>query len=327
MASMLSEELKKRGHEVDIVTIPFKWYPPERIVDSIQMARMVDLTEVNGQKIDLLIAMKFPAYYIKHNNKLLWLLHQHRQAYELWDTEYGDLHKMKFGTDVRDIIIHCDNHFLGDAKRIFTLSETVTQRLLEYNRIKSTPLYHPPENLDKFRCVEYSDFIFCPSRIDRIKRQTLLVSAIKYCKSPVRIVLAGNSDPRVLKEIKSIVQKDKTSDRVDIKGFINDDEKINLYSRCLGVYFGPYQEDYGYVTLEAFFSEKPVITHPDSGGPLEFVNKNTGFIVDSRPEEIAQAIDKLYYDKDLARTLGENGRELVKKLNIDWDYVVGRLLE
>ena len=326
-ARMLRDELIKRGHEADIITIPFKWYPPERIVDCMLMARMIDLTEVNGQKIDLVIAMKFPAYYIEHPNKILWMLHQHRQAYELWNTPYGDLDKMKMGVEVRRVIIDCDNKFIPKAKKIFTNSATVAERLRRYNNINSTPLYHPPDNFEMLHSSNFGDYIFYPSRIDKIKRQTLLVSALKYCKSPARVILAGSHDPRLLDEIKSIIKRDEISNRVEFRGFVSDEEKIALYSKCLGVYSGPYQEDYGYVTLEAFFSEKPVITHPDSGGPLEFVNENTGFIVDPRPEEIAQAIDKLYYNRDLAKKLGKNGRELMEKLKIDWNYIVGRLLE
>jgi glycosyltransferase involved in cell wall biosynthesis len=326
-ARMLRDELVKRGHEADIITIPFKWYPPETIIDCMMMARMVDLTEVNGQKIDLVIAMKFPAYYIEHQNKILWILHQHRQAYELWNTPYGDLDKMNLGVDVRRIIMDCDNKFIPKAKKIFTNSATVADRLLHYNNINAEPLYHPPDNSDAFFSSDFGDYIFYPSRIDKIKRQILLVSALKYCESPVRVILAGSNNPRALSEIMSVVAKDGISERVEFMGFISDKQKISLYSNCLGVYSGPYQEDYGYVTLEAFLSEKPVITHPDSGGPLEFVNKNTGFVVDPRPEAIAKKMDELFYDKDLAKKLGKNGRRLMEKLNINWDYVVERLLK
>jgi glycosyltransferase involved in cell wall biosynthesis len=234
---------------------------------------------------------------------------------------------MNMGEEVRDIIVNCDNKFIPEAKRIFTNSATTAERLNKYNHIKATPLYHPPKNQDRFHLQEYGDFIYCPSRIDKIKRQSLLVSAIKYCESPVRVVLAGSGDPRTVSEINSIIKRDNVSDRVDQKGYISDDEMIDLYSRCLGVYFGPYQEDYGYVTLEAFFSSKPVITHTDSGGPLEFVKENvTGFIVDTNPKSIAKAMDTLYLNKKIAEKLGKNGLNLMRKLNINWDFVTRSLL-
>ena len=134
-AEMLADELKKRGHQVDIVTIPFKWYPWESLVNCMTMGRMVDLTEVNGEKIDKVIAMKFPAYYVKHDNKVLWLLHQHRQAYDLWGTPYGDLDKLSNGEEIKELITECDNKYLREAKHIFTNAQTTSDRLKKYNNI------------------------------------------------------------------------------------------------------------------------------------------------------------------------------------------------
>ncbi len=322
---MLRCELNKRGFETDIVTIPFKWYPPKQILDCMKIARLVDIAEVNGQKIDRVIAMKFPAYYIKHKNKVLWLLHQHRQAYELWGTPYGDLHTMKFGQEVRDFIIRCDNTLIPQARKIFTNSATTAKRLSMYNSITATPLYHPPRNSEKFHCSCFDDYIFYPSRISPMKRQILIVEAIPFCKSPVRLILAGGSEPEMLTNLKKIIERNHLQDRVEIRGIISDDEKIKLYSECLGVYFGPYQEDYGYVTLEAFFSGKPVITHPDSGGPIEFVNSENGFIVDPNPEKIAEILDFLYEHRDIAKKMGKHGRALMETIPMNWDYIIREL--
>ena len=326
LAESLRDELKKRGYEADIITLPFKWYPSEAIIDSILMARMVDIEEVNGEKIDRVIALKFPIYYTKHENKVLWLCHQHRQAYDLWNTDHGDLQSMKNGNEVRKLITECDNKFIPKAMKVFTISQTVTDRLAKYNSIRATTLYPPPKNLELFKPGLAEDYIFYPSRIDPIKRQILLVQALKYCKTPVRVIIAGSGDKNTINEISATAKIDGPSSRLEMRGYISEEEKIELYSRSLGVYFGPYQEDYGYVTLEAFFSEKPVITHPDSGGPTEFVNENTGFVVNPDPKSIAYAMDQLYENRTLAQRLGENGFELMKKFNINWDYVVEQLL-
>jgi glycosyltransferase involved in cell wall biosynthesis len=326
LVKTLRNELVKRNFEVDIVTIPFKWYPPQTIVDCMRMARMVDISEINGENIDLVIAMKFPAYYIKHKNKVIWLLHQHRQAYDLWGTPFGDLNTMKFGKEVRDLIFQCDNALIPKAKKIFTISDIVTKRLLKYNNINATTLYPPAELTEKFHCRSFENFIFCPGRIDAIKRQTLLIEALKYCSTPIKIIFAGGSELNEINNIKSILSRDNTSDSVEFRGFITNEEKIDLYSRCLAVYFGPYQEDYGYITIEAFLSEKPVITHTDSGGPLEFVNESNGFVINPKPKEIAQIIDKLFNNKELAKNLGQKGRELMETLNINWDFVIRELL-
>lgn len=326
LAESLREELKKRGHEADIITIPFKWYPPESILDCMLVARMINVMEVNGEKIDKVIALKFPIYYATHGDKVLWLCHQHRQAYDLWNTDHGDLQSIKNGNEIRKIIHHCDNKFIPESRKIFTISRTVSNRLIEFNNIEATILYPPPKNLELFKPGPFDDYIFYPSRIDPIKRQILLVRALKYCKTPVRVKLAGEGNKNIIKEILAIAKTDDTLSRLDILGYISEEEKIILYSRSLGVYFGPYQEDYGYVTLESFLSKKPVITHPDSGGPLEFVNGEDGFVVKPDPLEIAAAMDSLYNNRKLAKELGEHGYELMKRLNIDWDYTVDQLL-
>ena len=100
-AEMLKEELIRRGHRAEIISIPFKWYPWESLVDSMNMGRMMGLAEVDSERIDRVIALKFPAYYIKFDNKVLWILHQHRQAYDLWGTKYGDIHPLENGEEIR----------------------------------------------------------------------------------------------------------------------------------------------------------------------------------------------------------------------------------
>jgi glycosyltransferase involved in cell wall biosynthesis len=326
LAESLHDELKKRGYEVDIITIPFKWYPSEAIIDSMLMARMIDIKEVNGEKIDRVVALKFPIYYANHENKVLWLCHQHRQAYDLWNTDHGDLQTMKNGNEVRKLIIECDNKFIPKARKVFTISQTVTDRLQKYNNIQASTLYPPPKNFELFKPGLAEDYFFYPSRIDPIKRQILLVQALKYCKTPVRVIIAGAGDKNTINKIRETAKIDGTSSQLEMRGYISEEEKIDLYSRSIGVYFGPYQEDYGYITLESFFSGKPVITHPDSGGPLEFVNEETGFVVNPDPKSIAYAMDRLYKDRVLAKKLGNNGFDLMKKLNINWDFVVEQLL-
>ena len=326
-AEMLRDELKKRGHQADIVTIPFKWYPAEQLVNCMMMGRMMDLTEVNGEKIDRVIAMKFPAYYVKHDNKVLWLLHQHRQAYDLWKTEFGDLHDFPNGEKVRALIEASDRKYIPEAKRIFTNAQNTANRLKKYCGIESEALYHPPLNHQKLRCDEYSDFVFYASRIDPIKRQRLLVEAMRFTKTDVKAVIAGSGSKAELAYIDELISKYHLERKVRMAGFISEEEKIDLYAKCLGVYFGAYDEDYGYITLESYFSKKPVIVHEDAGGPLEFVSDSeNGFIVENNPEKIAAKLDEWFLNKDIAKKQGESGYQLMQEKNINWDYVISKLL-
>ena len=48
LTGMLKEELLKRGHQADIVTIPFKWYPNESLLNSMMLGRLIYLSELGG---------------------------------------------------------------------------------------------------------------------------------------------------------------------------------------------------------------------------------------------------------------------------------------
>ena len=327
-AEVLKKELNIRGYEVDIVSIPFKWYPSSTLVDCMRMARMVDLSEVNGKSIDLLINLKFPMYYTEHKNKVLWLLHQHRQAYELWGTKYGDLEKMEHGDRLREMIIRTDNRCISEHKKIFANSSTVAKRLMKYNRIKSTPLYHPPARHEELFCKNFSDFVFYPSRLDDLKRQHILVKAMYYTKTPVKAIIAGSCPSNYIHSLKSLIHNYGLQNKVQLVGYVPFEDKVRYYSESLCVYNGPYQEDYGYVTLEAFYSGKPVITHRDSGGPLEFVQDDkNGYIVEPDPVKVAEKLDFLYENKQKATVMGMNGTRLMKELQINWDHVIERLVK
>ena len=81
------------------------------------------------------------------------------------------------------------------------------------------------------------------------------------------------------------------------------------------------------MTLEAFYSRKPVIVHTDAGGPLEFVeHEKNGYILDADPKLVAQKIDGLFASRDTARRLGEYGYDSMREKNISWDNVIENLL-
>ena len=328
LTKMLQDELKKRGHQAEIISIPFKWYPSETLMDCMLMGRMMDLTEVNGESIDRVIAMKFPAFYVKHPNKVLWLMHQHRQAYDLWGTPYGDLDKLPEGEEVRDFIRQSDNKYIAEARYVYTIAQNTSSRLKKYNGIDSTTLYHPPLGWEKMRCDGYGDYLFYASRIDQVKRQRLMVEAARYVKTDVKFVIAGSGSENEVNYLHNLIRQYKLEDRVTLAGFISEEEKLNYYANCLGIYFGAYDEDYGYITLEGFYSHKPVIVHHDAGGPLEFVQDGeNGFIIEADAREIAVKADELFLNREKAKRLGDNGYQLLQKINMNWDYVIEQLLK
>jgi len=321
----LRDAFLARGCEAEIVALPFKWYPPKEIIRNVLSWRLLDLSESNGRPIDLVVATKFPAYCVDHPRKVVWLMHQHRAAYELWGTAFCDLANHADGDQVRELIVSCDNRFLRQARRIFTLSHQVSDRLRRYNAMASEPLYHPPPGAERIVEGAFGDTVFCPSRLDLMKRQDLLVEAMRHVRTPVRCVIAGSGP--MADDLAAAVARHKLGDRVELTGFISDEERLRRLAECFAVFFAPYREDYGYVTLEAFLAGKPVITAEDAGGPLEFVTHGEdGFVVPPDPKAIARAIDDLYRDRDRAQRMGQAGKDTLRRMDLSWDHVIDTLV-
>jgi glycosyltransferase involved in cell wall biosynthesis len=317
--------LIQAGYNAEVVALPFKWYPPAEIMRSALAWRLLDLSEANGKPVDLVIGMKFPAYLVAHERKVLWIMHQYRSAYNLWDTRFDDLSTYSDGAQVREWIRQADNRLIPAAQKVFANSKTVADRLRRYNKIESQPLYHPPPRMESLRGGEQGDYIFYPSRMEPQKRQELLIEAAHYLHTPAKIVLAGGSgDPQ---RYESLVKKFDVGDRVCLRGFVSESEMIELYRNALGVCYLPFDEDYGYVTLEGMLSGKPVVVASDGGGATEFVeHEREGLIVDPEPQAIAAALDSLYANRSRALALGERGTEKVKSLNLSWQHVVESLI-
>ena len=328
-AENLVKVLQEKGHQVEIVAIPFKWYPPEKILDAMLICRLTDLSESCGEKIDKLISLKFPAYLIPHPRKVIWLLHQHRQAYELWGTPLGDLEHFPNGIQVKQAIINADNKIFRENIPLYTNSINVAKRLKKFNNIDATPLYHPPHNAELFYCEKYGDYFFFPSRLNPTKRQLLVIEALAKTKNNVKVLFAGKSDNLDYEnELFNKAKKLGVRKKIMFLGCISETEKLKYYAQSLGIIYPPFEEDYGYITLEAMLSSKAVISCSDSGGPTELIKNNeTGLIVESTPEAIAQAMDKLWEDVSLTQKLGKAGKDYYHSLNINWSYVVKQLLK
>lgn len=320
----LRRALVEAGYNAEVVALPFKWYPPSEIMRSALAWRLLDLSEANGKPVDLVIGMKFPAYLVAHERKVLWILHQHRSAYNLWGTPFDDLSTYPEGARIREWIKQCDERFIPEARKVFANSKVVAHRLKHYNNIESEPLYHLPPLADVLRTGGQGDYVFYPSRLEPQKRQELLIEAMRFVSTPVKVVFAGGSGNA--KRYQALV-KQIGGGRVTMRGFVSEQEMVQLYAGALAVCYLPFEEDYGYVTLEGMLAAKPVIVARDSGGAAEFVeHEANGLIVDPDPRAIAAALDRLYSSRESARRMGESGREQLLAKNLSWQNVVEKIV-
>ncbi len=320
-ADDLVAQLRARDHEAEVVSVPFKWYPGERVLTQAFLWRLLDLEESNGRSIDAVIATKFPSYAVRHPRKVVWLLHQFRQAWDLDRTDLGQFSESAADRALRRRVLAFERNALGEARRLFATSGNVAGRLRASTGLEAEIMPHPPAPL-AYHCDAYDDFILSVNRLDRAKRIDLLLEAAA-AEPGLRVVIAGDGPDR--ERLERLAQDRRLNGRVEFTGRISNEELADLYARCLGVYYAPIDEDFGMVPFEAFLSEKPVLTTSDAGGPLDVVHDHkTGLVVAPSVEELARACAWLRGHADEAKTFGRAGRDLAR--GVTWDSCIDRLL-
>ena len=317
----LVEQLRAYGHEVELLRFPFRFSPVAEVERLMQFFESTDLSMPNGVPVDKVISLQFPAWGVRHPDHRVWIMHQHRSVYDLYQDQPASAALEWLQRRVSEF----DARVLAQARVLYANSGRVAARLKQYNGLEAEPLYHPPYGADRFFSDDPYDYIFAPSRLESLKRQDLLIEAARHLHSPVKILLAGVGGQE--QRYRRLIAEYGVAQRVQLVGGFSEAEKYVFYARCLGVAFVPRDEDYGYVTLEGMLAAKPVITCTDSGGPLEFVRHGeTGWVLPPEPQQLAQVIDRLYEDRAAARAMGEAGRAAWDAANISWRNVLEKLL-
>jgi glycosyltransferase involved in cell wall biosynthesis len=321
MTGELVEQLRNRGHDADLVTVPFKWYPGSRVLSQAFLWRLLDLDEADGRSVDLVVATKFPSYVVRHHEKRVWLVHQFRQAYELDRTELGQFGESPADRALRRKIQELDRRALGEATRLFATSANVAGRLESSTGLVAEVLPHPPQALG-YRCERYGDFVLSASRLDRAKRIDLLLEAAALDPSLNVVVVSEGPDRQRLEELAA---SRGLNGRVRFAGRVSGEDLAGLYATCMAVFYAPVDEDFGMGPYESFLAEKPVITTTDSGGPLDVVHdRRTGLVVAPEPAAVAGAAAWLREHLDEAALLGRAGKALADE--VTWERAIGRLL-
>ena len=311
--------------QAELFKLPFKWYPEEQILTDMMAWRLLDFTEADGDPIDLVIGTKFPSYAVNHPNKVVWLVHQHRVFYDL---EFGPYDKLVVSgreLAVRKRVREADTATLSEARALFTISDTVSQRLKQFNGLNSTPVTPPSRYYDRIQPGAYGDAIVCVARIDRLKRQKLLIEGLAHSKT-TRVKIIGSGNEAYFQELQQLVDKLGLQDRCELLGFVSEEELLEHLSTARAVFYAPFDEDYGYATVEGFHARKPVITCADSGEVANMVRSTgSGWVVEPIPARIGGLLDNVSGMSDTA--LAEKAEAgYLESQSVNWDNVLNQLV-
>lgn len=304
----LQQAFVLRGYDAKLIEIEVDESSFENILQGYQDFKNLDLNEYDG-----VISTKAPSYNIQHDNHICYLLHTMRVFYDRFDDE------MKNSSDNlmrRDNIIAMDSDIFSKIPHLLTIGHEISSRLIKYNGIYHSEVLHPPLIEDRFKRLDYKQFAFIPSRLHRWKKIDFLIESWKEVKSNIDLFIAGTGEDRAYFE--KLAGDDS---RIKFLGSITDEELVDYYAKTLFVPFAPINEDYGYVTLEAFRSKKMVLTCRDSGEPTNMViNQVNGFVVERNTKAFSKQVDYIVENQEKAKLYGEQGYELSSHIN--WDNTI-----
>lgn len=319
----LRDALRAAGHLAEIVALPYAWQPHDQIAPSALAWRLLDLTQIDGQPIDQLICTKFPSYAARHPRKVVWLVHQHRQAYDWYGTPLSDFANTDADRALREQIVRMDRATLGEAHARFAISANIAGRLMRYTGLSAAPLYPPSRYAGRLRAGPYGDYLLSDARLDKSKRIDLLLEALARTRQPVPCVIVSAGAER--EALERLAGRLGLRERVSFRGFVDDETLIALYAEARAVAYLPLDEDYGFTTVQALEAARPLITTEDAGGALELISHGQGGLIAApAPDAIAAQIDLLWQTDDAAPRIGAAGPARAR--GITWEKVIRALV-
>ena len=325
IAESLVIELERAGHLAETIRTPQNRFG--RQFSAYLATWLTDVGESgDGTPVDQVISLRYPSYAVRHPRHVCWLNHRMREYYDLWPKFTQQISwKGRIKETIRRSLIRATDTYLltRNVKRLYAQSKTIQSRLQKWGNIDSEVLYPPPPPR-AYRTEDYPCTIFAVSRLHPLKRLDLLVKALKHVDSAdLRAVIVGTGEED--EALRRLASELGVADRVKFLGHVDDETLVSCYARCRAVFFAPYKEDFGFVTLESFRSKKPVLTCSDSGGPAELVvHDHSGFVVEPDPHLIANKLDVWATRRDQAVHMGEAGYRDTS--GITWEATLSKLI-
>lgn len=302
---------KALGCSTDFIYIDADEPNFDSILDNYQRVKKLDLSS-----FDFVVTTKAPTFFINHPRHIVHLIHTIRVFDDMFDENFKNPDDNHFRQ--RALIHKMDIDGLSKAKKIFANGYEVSERLYRWRGLRSQVI-HPPIFIDGLRNDLQGDYFFMPGRLHSWKRVNLAIDAILRSEQPLKLVIAGTGPDEDALRLRA-----NNDPRIIFLGRVSDEALVHYYANALAVPFLPVREDFGYVTVEAFASSKPVITCIDSGEPTRLVkHKENGLICEPNAESIKKAFEWIFKNKDKALAMGVQGGKTIEKMS--WKNVAEKM--
>lgn len=250
----------------------------------------------------------------------------------------------KTALEVADAVIAVSESTAEDVRRLFNVAPErlkVIANGIDTDEFRKTDR---PDVLAEYGIDDSKPFALFVGRMTRQKGLFYLLRAAEYLDPAVQLVLcAGESDtPELQVELEAMVAalRARRPGGVWIPGMISRDKVIGLYSHATVFCCPSIYEPFGIINLEAMACGTPVVGSAVGGIPEVVVDGVTGFLVDpgldaSPPHDpvnpeafaggLAEAINRVVRDRELARRMGDAGRQRVLDL-FSWQSIAQQTL-
>lgn len=179
-------------------------------------------------------------------------------------------------------------------------------------------------------------YVFCLSRIDTNKGHDLLLNAFDIVSKEiddVYLVIGGGSpnpkerELKLLESIDGLIKKKKMQDRVEVVGYVPDEDLAAYYRQAQLFALPSLFEPFGMTALEAMVCGQTVVASKYGGIQNVITSGKDGFLVDPRNAgEFADAIIKVLKDRQLAERIGKEAYKTAYE-NFSWDAIAGKHVE
>ncbi len=184
------------------------------------------------------------------------------------------------------------NHWFVKHTGFILCNSTNTQRRTITYLGRDSLLIYPPVEVKRIRYGTTGDYWLSVNRLCSHKRIDLQMEAFSALKDE-KLIIVGSYGRTVADEayVKKVMKW--KPDNVEIKSFITEVEKEQLYANCKAFITTSEDEDFGMNAVEAMAAGKPVVAVNEGGYRETVINGKTGYLVNPDTKSIIQGIHKV----------------------------------